>query len=137
GSRNNGRWSRRTDEKITSDTTIKRLCRLRYEDIPASPSTGAFAQLATLVDRSSGVHPGIKLDFPKGILVLHDVLLQNGKQGLGLLRADIHSLKIRDLDLRLAVLLQGSKHQKKIPDIHPDLNAVGIVFAVGGGVRQL
>src|SRR5271169_7116334 len=84
-----------------------------------------------------GMHARIQLDLAEGGLVVRQVLLQDGVQRLGLLRAQIDALKIADFDLGFVLLLQGAEHQEEVPDIDPHLNAVGVVLAVVGGVRQL
>src|ERR1035438_359446 len=83
------------------------------------------------------IHAGIQLDLAEGSLVVHQVLMQDGLECLGLLRTQIDALEIIDFDLGLILLLQGAKNEKKVPDIDPHLHTVGVVFAVVRGVRQL
>src|SRR5438105_3536237 len=87
--------------------------------------------------RPSCGHARIKFDLAKGALVTDYVLLQDIEQRLRLLRAQIDALEVIDLDLGLALLLQGAKGQEKVPDIDPHLHAVGIIFAIVGGVDEL
>lgn len=82
-------------------------------------------------------HARIEFDLAKSSLVPGDILLQKSKQRLGLLRAKINALKVADLDLGFALLLQSSKNHEKIPDVHPHLDTVGVGFAIIGCVAQL
>ena len=86
---------------------------------------------------SGGDAPGIEFDFPEGVLVACDVLLQHAQQCFGLLWAEVDSLEVLDFDLRLALLQKRSKHEKEVPDIHPDLYAVGVVFTIFSSIHQL
>ena len=61
----------------------------------------------------------------------------DGHQSLGLLRAEIDALEIAHLDLVLARLLQGAEDKKEVPDVDAHLHAVGVVFAVLGGIDEL
>ena len=92
---------------------------------------------ARLVYRSGRIHSRVEFDFSEGTLIIRHVLLQNRHQSFGLLRAEIDSLKIVNLDLGLALLLHGPKDQKEIPDIYADLHAIGIAFAIVGIIHQL
>ncbi len=89
-----------------------------------------------LVDRAGSHHTWIKLDFAKRALISGNILLQDRRQGLGLLRAQVDSLKIIDLHLGFALLLQDPEYEEEIPDIHPHLHAVGVVFAVFAGIDE-
>src|SRR5208337_1026440 len=82
-------------------------------------------------------HARIELDIAKGVLVVDQVLLQDGVQRLGLLRAQVDALKVTDFHAVFVLLLQGAKHQEEVPDVHSHLHAVGIALAVVGRVRQL
>src|SRR5690348_178067 len=82
-------------------------------------------------------HARVQLDLAVRLFVIREVLLQNVKQRFGLLWAHVDSLKIRDLNLGLGLLLQRSEDQKKIPHAGPDLNAVGIAVAIAGGIDDL
>ena len=77
-----------------------------------------------------GVRPGIKLDLTKRALIFRHILLQNCRQRLGLLRAEINALKISHFHLRFRLLLHGAKDQEKIPDIHSHLHTVGVSFPI-------
>ena len=90
-----------------------------------------------LVDRAGSHHTRIQFDFAKCALVPGDILLQDRRQGFRLLRAQIDALKIVDLHLGLALLLQGTEYQKEIPDIHSHLHAVGIVLTIFGRIDEL
>ena len=79
----------------------------------------------------------IQLDLAESLLVVQQVLLQNGVQRFGLLRAEIDSLIVAHLDTRLILLLQGAEDQEEVPYIHAHLHAVGIVFAIVGRIRQI
>jgi hypothetical protein len=92
----------------------------------------------SLVHRASaGLAARVKLDLAEGALVVGNVLLQDGGQRLGLLRAQINSLEISDLNLIFSLLLHGPEDEKKIPDVNSHLNAVGIGFPVIGGIDDV
>src|SRR4051795_6516458 len=88
------------------------------------------------LDENSGVVNGagselwIEFDLTKGLLVLDDVLLHDEEQRLGLLRAQIDSLKIVDLDAGAFGGLHGSEAKEEVPYIDTNLHGVGVVFAV-------
>ena len=84
----------------------------------------------TLMHWAGSSRPGIKLDLTKRALVVRHVLLQNCRQRLGLLRAEINALKISHFHLIFGLLLHGAENQEKIPDIHSNLHAVGVGFPV-------
>src|SRR6476660_10002093 len=88
------------------------------------------------VDRIGSHHTRIQFDFAKGAFVSGYILLQDGRQGFRLLRAEIDPLKVIDLHLGFALLLQGTEDQKEIPDIDSHLHAVGIVLSILSGVDQ-
>ena len=89
-----------------------------------------------LVDRAPG-RACVQFDFPEGVFVARNILLQDCHQGLGLLRTEVDSLKIADLDLAFVLLVQGSENEEEIPDIYPHLHAVGIVLAIVGRIDQV
>src|SRR2546430_11193582 len=91
----------------------------------------------TLLHLALSHHARVELDLPKRAFIASDILLQNRHERLGLLWAQINSLKIAHLDLRLALLLQGTKNQEKIPNVHAHLHAVGIALAVIVCINQL
>ena len=80
--------------------------------------------------RPSRSHPRIELDLAKRAFVARYILLQKSQQSLGLLRAQVDSLKITDLNVCLALLLQRAEDKKKVPYIDPHLHAVRIALAV-------
>src|SRR5207244_12186929 len=51
--------------------------------------------------------------------------------------AYIKSRQTAHLDLRLPLLMQGTKNQEKIPNVHAHLHAVGIAFAIIVGINEL
>ena len=75
------------------------------------------------------------------IAILSNVLLRAGDGKL--------SVSATDMDLEIvgavpaqvagngALLLQSPENQKEIPPAHPHLHAVGVTFAIVGGVHQL
>ena len=63
-------------------------------------------------------HTGVELDLAEGAFVSRDVLLEQSKQSLGLLGAEIDPLKVPDFDLRFTLLLQRAKDKKEIPNVH-------------------
>ena len=86
-------------------------------------------------DAALGV--GFELNLPKGRFVLGHVLLEDVEQGLGLLGAEVDALKIVDGHIVGGSLVDPAEHEKEIPQIHADLNAVGIVLPVLGSIDQL
>src|SRR5271157_1150868 len=87
--------------------------------------------------RARLAHMGIEFDLAESVLVVDQVLLQDGVQRLGLLRAEIDSLEVADLDARFILLRQGAEDEKEVPDVDAHLHAVGVVLAVIGGIGQL
>ena len=60
-----------------------------------------------LVHRAgSGRHARIQLDVAEGVLVVDQVLLQDGVQRLGLLRAQIDTLEVAHINASFVLLLQ-------------------------------
>ena len=75
------------------------------------------------MDRSASRHDiGIQLDLAKSILILVNILLQDGDQRFGLLGAGLDALKVMDFNLFCALGLQASKDQEKVPYAYPDLH---------------
>lgn len=70
-------------------------------------------------------------------LVARDILLQQPEQSLGLLRAEVDTLKVANLHLGFGLLLQGAEDHEEVPDIDSHLHAVGVGFAVIGSIDQL
>src|SRR5256885_16321627 len=96
-----------------------------------SPLAASFrAPSLPSVDWSARDHTRVELDLAKCVLVADDVLLQDRKQRLSLLRTQIDTLKISHLDLGFGLLLQRAEDEKEIPHIHPHLHAVGIALPV-------
>src|ERR1035437_9824869 len=79
----------------------------------------------------------LQLDFTKSGFVLRDVLLENADERLGLLRADVDALEIVDSGVFRRGLVHAAEQKKEIPQIHPHLDAVGVVLPVVGCVNQL
>ena len=75
---------------------------------------------------------GFEANLAESGFVLAYILLQHVQQRLGLLRADVDPLEVLDLHVFLRGLADMAEHQKEVPEIHPDLHAVGIAFAVVG-----
>jgi len=92
---------------------------------------------ALSVNWAGGGHSGIELDLAECTFVARYVLLQNRNQGLGLLRAQVNALKISDLDLGIALLLQGAKDEEEVPDADAHLHTVGVVFTIVRGIEQV
>src|SRR6476646_5000353 len=81
-----------------------------------------FSQEAALVDLPLLCRDiGIELDFAKRAFILADVLLQDGQQCLGLLRAQVDALKVLHFDLLRCHRLQAAKNQQKVPHADADL----------------
>ena len=79
----------------------------------------------------------IELDFAKRVLILGDILLQHIEHRLGLLRALINALKILYRQVLRRALADAAEQQKEVPEVHPHLDAVGVVLAVFGRLDQL
>jgi len=88
------------------------------------------------VNRSGREGPGIEFELAECALIAAYVLLQNGHECFGLLRAEVHALEVLDLDLGLALLLHGSEDQEEIPNVDSDLHAIGVVLAILGGIDE-
>src|SRR5262245_57470876 len=93
--------------------------------------------MVPLVDWPGGRHPGIKFDFPESALIAGDILSQYRRQRFGLLRTQIDPLKVADVDLVFAVLLQRAEGEKEIPDADSHLHTVGVILAIFGRVDQI
>jgi hypothetical protein len=89
------------------------------------------------MNRAGRIHARVELDFTEGAFVARYILLKKSKEGLRLLRAKINALKISNLYLSLALLLQGPKDHEEIPDIHSHLHAIGVGFAVVRSTAEL
>ncbi len=77
---------------------------------------------------------GIELDFAKRGFVIRHVLVEDRRQRLGLLRTQVNALEVSHFNLIFGLLLHGAEHQKEVPDVDPDLYAVGVGFAIVGSV---
>ena len=76
----------------------------------------------------------IELDFAEGLFVVGDILLKHERQRFGLLRAQIDSLEVAQVDAWAVARNGHAKGEKEIPHTHADLHAVGIAFAIIVGV---
>lgn len=81
-------------------------------------------------------HPRIEFDLAEGRLVPRNVLLKQSEQGFCLLRAEIDSLEIANLDLSFGLLLQGAEGEEKIPNVHAHLHAICVILAIARVVSQ-
>src|SRR3569833_839035 len=72
-----------------------------------------------------GAGLGLQLDLAERRIEMTHNLLKQAKQRLRLLRTEINALKIIDLDVFRHRLIDSSKHQIKIPEVHSDLHSVG------------
>ena len=79
----------------------------------------------------------LKIQRPKSLFILRYVLSQHIQQCLGLLRAYVDSLEIMDGDTVRRGLVDSAEHQEEVPEIDPDLYAVGVILAVFGTIHQL
>src|SRR5215472_6104200 len=82
-------------------------------------------------------HGGIELDFAEGLFVLDHVLLQDGHQRFGLLRAQVDSLEVLHLHLACALRLHAAEDQQEVPNADAHLHGVGVALAVFGGVDEV
>lgn len=89
------------------------------------------------VHRAGRTHARVKFDLTERAFVPGDVLLQQSKQCLCLLRAQVDALEVANLDLGFGLLLQRAEDEKEIPDVHPHLHAIGVVLLVVGSIVEL
>src|SRR6266851_266278 len=141
--------SRKTKIKITAKTRAG--CglenRMGFEILPEhkrirsaqhrQPMSRKQAEQENSVHRTSRTHARIELDFAECAFVTGDVLLQESKQSLCLLRAQVDALEVADLDLGFGLLLQRAEDEKEVTDVHTHLHAIGVVLLVVGGIVQL
>ena len=80
----------------------------------------------------AGTGARLQTDFSERAFILADVLLQDVEERLGLLRADVHALEILDVNVVRSGLVDVAEHEEEIPEVNPNLNAVGVAFAVIG-----
>src|SRR5882762_4071864 len=83
-----------------------------------------------LVDRPPAHHPRVELNLAKRALVTRQILLQNRRQRLCLLRTQIDSLKVPQLHFVLALLLQRAEDKEEVPNVDAHLHAVGVGLAI-------
>ena len=91
----------------------------------------------SLVHRAGCGTSRIKLDLAECAFVVRHILVQDRRERLGLLRAQINSLKVSDFHLIFGLLLHGAEDEKKIPDVDPHLDAVGVGFPVINGIDDV
>ena len=84
--------------------------------------------------RPSRSHARVQFYLSERTFVTGNILLKKSQQRLGLLRAEVNSLEVANLYLRLGLLLQGSENHEEVPDIHSHLHAVSVGFAVIGRI---
>jgi hypothetical protein len=118
----------------TCEGDNRRFVGTRRQAVPSSPNPAATAA-SHLVNRPRRRHPRIKFDLAECAFIPLHVLLQESEKRLGLLRAQVNSLKILDLDMAFGLLLQRPEDHKKVPDIHAHLHTVRIVLSVIGIIR--
>ena len=106
---------------------------MRPQKLPHRPLGSQFAHAS--MNRAAAHHAWVELNLAERTLISGDVLLQYRHQCFGLLRAEINALKISHFHLRFRLLLQGPENKKKVPDVHPNLNAIGVALAVIVGVQ--
>jgi hypothetical protein len=104
-----------------------------YADFAIGLTGLAHADL--LDEADSGLR--LELDLAEGRLVLRDILLENVEERLGLLRTDVDTLKIMNLNVVGGRLINFAERQKEIPQVDPHLNAIGVIFAIVRGLHQL
>lgn len=86
--------------------------------------------LPELVYRSSWSHSRIQLDFSKRAFVSGDILLEQSEKCLRLLRAEVDSLEVPDINLGFALLLERPENQEEIPDVHSHLDAIRVILSI-------
>ena len=89
------------------------------------------------MDLAAGRDTWVELYLSERALVARHILLQQGHQRLGLLRAQVNPLEVVQFDLRFGLLLQRPKDKEEVPHVHPNLHAIGIVLAVIRAINQL
>ena len=79
----------------------------------------------------------LQADFAESGFVLADILIENVRQRLGLLRTQENALVVVNGDAIRRVLIDGAEEQEKIPQTDPHLDAVGVGFPIVGCVGQM
>lgn len=90
-----------------------------------------------LLEHFAGALLRFETDFTKGRFVLLNILLQDVEQSFRLLRAQVDTLETLDVEHFGRGLVDGAEEEEEIPDVHANLNTVGITLAVVGRRRQL
>src|ERR1700712_283729 len=106
----------------------------RKETIAASGNSGR-GLWPGLVQRTlcGGGGNRLERDAAEGLLILRQVLTEHIEESLGLLGAEIDSLKAADGHLIGRVLMGGAEGEKEVPYAGAYLHAVGVAFAIVGG----
>lgn len=89
-----------------------------------------------LVYWSVGLLQWLQRDIAKSHLVLFEVLAQHVPQSFGLLRTEVDALLVMDGYFFWCLLLGRAKGQEEIPDADTNLDAIGVGFAIIGGLGQ-
>jgi hypothetical protein len=95
-----------------------------------------MAAMRSMYGARGCLHAGIEFDLTERAFIIGHILVEDRRQRLGLLRAQIDSLKVAHLYLILRLLLHGAEDEKKVPDVHADLHAVGVGFPILGSVHN-
>src|SRR5215472_18461017 len=124
-------WPVREDEE-RREQDVNEKVRLRAN---RAPRNGHRA--AALLNDARGVSgAGVEPDLSEGGFVLSHVVLQNAEEGLGLLRAHVDALEVGDADVIGSGRVDLAEKQEEVPEIHPNLDAVGVTFSVVGGLVE-
>src|SRR6266436_10341701 len=136
GGREGEKWRGRSGQALRPPTDQARVSRL----LQRLNSWGAGIKHAEArrpsMHRPPGHHAGVQFDFPEGAFVSGHVVLQNPQQRFGLLWAQIDALEVLNFHLGFTLLQQRSKDQEEIPDIDPNLHAVGVALSIVAGIAQ-
>jgi hypothetical protein len=79
----------------------------------------------------------LKTNFTECRLILRNVLLEHVEKRLGLLRAHVNSLEVLYGYVIGGCLSNAAEQKQEVPQIHTDLDAVGVVLAVVGCIGEL
>lgn len=77
------------------------------------------------------------MNFPERAFVLAHILLHEFHQRFCLLRAEVDALKIVNLHLIRRGLGDAAEHEEEVPQVQPDLHAIGIILTIFGGADQM